>query len=362
MVSLCAAMAGSTARQAREQVGRFASEKAGAMAQPLDAFGTASKQVVDRFYNNLAEGFAKGFSLDEARGELHSGGEGLNNNSSLVDKFNASSGAVATVFARKGDDFVRISTSLKQQDGVRAVGTLLGSTHPAMVAVLAGQTYTARALLFGKHHMTRYQPVRDRGRKVVGLLCIGFGVDKDEAGTRLVQSAGSTMDEIVASVQHVTDVIGAISSAAAAQSQGIDQVNSAVAQCDQMTQQNAARAEESAAAAESLREQAQRLYVVVGTFQLDASKGAAVATALAASPVRAKAAASQPSGEAVTPTQAPPHTAAHNPPDKPPYTPPHTPPHTPPTCPAEAAQALIAQARETSRSAGSSTDDGWASL
>jgi methyl-accepting chemotaxis protein len=85
-----------------------------------------------------------------------------------------------------------------------------------------------------------------------------------------VQDAGSTMDEIVASVRRVSDIIGEITAAASEQNDGIGQINVAVSQLDQMTQQNAALVEESAAAAESLREQAQRLAGVVGTFKVDA--------------------------------------------------------------------------------------------
>ena len=194
MIGLCAAMAWSTARQARQQVGLFAGEKAGAVAHSLDAFDGASKQVTERLHNSFAEGFAKEFTLDETNGELRSWGEGLNNNFSLVDKFNNSTGAVATVFARKGEDFLRISTSLKKPDGERAVGTLLGKAHPAMVAMLAGQPYTGRALLFGKHYMTRYQPVRDGGGKVVGILFIGFDLSAFQASLEQMVSDGKLFD------------------------------------------------------------------------------------------------------------------------------------------------------------------------
>ncbi|HEY0957317.1 MAG TPA: methyl-accepting chemotaxis protein [Roseateles sp.] len=97
---------------------------------------------------------------------------------------------------------------------------------------------------------------------------IGASVERVESGARLVQDAGSTMGEIVGAVQRVTDIMGEISAGATAQSQGIDDVNRAVTQVDDMTQQNAALVEESAAAAESLREQAQRLAQVVSQFRV----------------------------------------------------------------------------------------------
>jgi len=83
-----------------------------------------------------------------------------------------------------------------------------------------------------------------------------------------VHDAGTTMNEIVASVQRVTDIIGEISAASTEQSQGIVEVKGAIGEVDQMTQQNAALVEESAAAAESLKEQAIRLASVVSTFRL----------------------------------------------------------------------------------------------
>ena len=89
------------------------------------------------------------------------------------------------------------------------------------------------------------------------------------SGTDLIGlDAGTTMTEIVASVQRVTDIIGEISAASTEQSKGIVEVKGAISEVDQMTQQNAALVEESAAAAESLKEQATKLSAVVSTFRL----------------------------------------------------------------------------------------------
>ena len=102
---------------------------------------------------------------------------------------------------------------------------------------------------------------------------IGVSVSKVESGSRLVATAGETMTEIVGSVQRVSDIIGEIAAAASEQSTGIANVNTAVSELDEMTQQNAALVEESAAAAESLREQAERLAQVVSIFQLSGTSG-----------------------------------------------------------------------------------------
>lgn len=97
---------------------------------------------------------------------------------------------------------------------------------------------------------------------------IGASVERVEAGSRLVADAGRTMNEIVSSVQKVADIIGEVTAGIAEQSGDIGSVNTSVEQLDEMTQQNAALVEESAAAAMSLREQAQHLNQLVGTFRL----------------------------------------------------------------------------------------------
>ncbi|TDP61603.1 HAMP domain-containing protein [Roseateles toxinivorans] len=97
---------------------------------------------------------------------------------------------------------------------------------------------------------------------------IGASVERVESGAGLVTQTGAVMEEIVSSVKRVTDPIGEIASAATEQRDGIAQVNVAVSNLDQMTQQNAALVEQSAAAAQSLREQAQRLAEVVSVFKV----------------------------------------------------------------------------------------------
>ena len=97
---------------------------------------------------------------------------------------------------------------------------------------------------------------------------IGASVEKVENGTQLVSNAGQSMEDIVAQVQRVSDLIGEISSATGEQTIGISQVGEAVMQLDQVTQQNAALVEQSAAAADSLKHQAARLSEIVSVFRL----------------------------------------------------------------------------------------------
>jgi len=104
---------------------------------------------------------------------------------------------------------------------------------------------------------------------------IDTSVQRVEAGSTLVDQAGSTMQEVVASIRRVTDIVGEISSASQEQSQGVAQVGEAVTQMDQVTQQNAALVEEMAAAASSLKAQAQDLVQTVAVFKLSAADAAA---------------------------------------------------------------------------------------
>ena len=107
----------------------------------------------------------------------------------------------------------------------------------------------------------------DAAREIKSLITASL--EQVEQGTRQVGDAGSTMKEILASVQRVTDLIGEITVSASEQSTGLDHINNAVADLDRMTQQNAALVEQSAAAAESLQQQAQTLSAGVARFRVE---------------------------------------------------------------------------------------------
>ena len=201
----------------------------------------------------------------------------------------------------------RIGDIIGTIDGI-AFQTNILALNAAVEAARAGEQGRGFAVVAGEVRSLA-QRSAEAAREIKSL--IGASVERVEAGTRLVQDAGGTMGEIVASVQRVSDIIAEISSAAGEQSSGIGQVNGAVAQLDQMTQQNAALVEQSAAAARSLREQAGKLSRVVASFRLQGLHGAdaaaapaapavpAVALAPAATPAAAKGAAAAPAVRAV---------------------------------------------------------------
>ena len=153
------------------------------------------------------------------------------------------------------------------------IGVIDGIAFQTNILALNAAVEAARAGEQGRGFAVVASEVRslagrsaDAAKEIKSL--IGASVEKVESGSRLVKNAGNTMDEIVSSVKRVTDIIGEITAAAAEQSDGIGEVNTSVNQLDQMTQQNAALVEQSAAAAESLRDQAQRLSQAVSVFKL----------------------------------------------------------------------------------------------
>jgi methyl-accepting chemotaxis protein-2 (aspartate sensor receptor) len=140
---------------------------------------------VQRLSNNFAGHFSESFTLDSTRvvdiaGKLTpmlcSGATILNLNFALPDQFMERTGASATLFAKMNDDFVRVTTSVKSQDGKRAIGTTLDRSHTAYRLLLSGQSYIGYATLFGKQYMTKYDPIRDSSGKVIGVMYVGLDV------------------------------------------------------------------------------------------------------------------------------------------------------------------------------------------
>ena len=180
------------------------------------------------------------------------GGDVVSQVVSTMDEINSSSKKIA--------DIIGVIDGIAFQTNILAL-------NAAVEAARAGEQGRGFAVVAGEVRNLA-QRSAEAAKEIKSL--IGASVEKVDSGSKLVADAGQTMQEIVHSVQRVTDIIGEITAAASEQSDGIGQVNTAVVQLDQMTQQNAALVEESAAAAESLKDQAKKLADVVSVFRIHA--------------------------------------------------------------------------------------------
>jgi methyl-accepting chemotaxis protein-1 (serine sensor receptor) len=185
------------------------------------------------------------------------GGDVVNNVVATMEEITASS--------RKIADIIGVIDGIAFQTNILAL-------NAAVEAARAGEQGRGFAVVAGEVRNLA-QRSAEAAREIKSL--IGASVDKVEAGSRLVGTAGSAMQDIVTQVKRVTDLIGEISSATVEQTSGIGEVSLAVTQLDQVTQQNAALVEESAAAAESLKHQAQQLAQAVSVFKVGAEHGVA---------------------------------------------------------------------------------------
>ncbi|MGY5958771.1 Methyl-accepting chemotaxis protein [Kosakonia sp. BK9b] len=110
--------------------------------------------------------------------QLKGGDTELHNNNTIPDDFLNRTGAIATLFVRSGDDFVRVATSLRKENGDRAIGTKLDTASPAFAPVMKGDVYRGLALLFGKRYITQYQPVKDASGNTIAILFVGVDISR----------------------------------------------------------------------------------------------------------------------------------------------------------------------------------------
>ena len=105
---------------------------------------------------------------------LHFGATKMNNNFVLVDEVQKEAGGTATIFVKSGDEFVRVATNVKKDDGSRAVGTILDPKGKAFAAIAKGGSYFGGADILGKPYVTGYEPIRDASSNVIGIYYVGY--------------------------------------------------------------------------------------------------------------------------------------------------------------------------------------------
>ncbi|USX12107.1 Cache 3/Cache 2 fusion domain-containing protein [Oxalobacteraceae bacterium OTU3CAMAD1] len=179
----------STSSMLKERAKSNVANSLNGISNTVEVFNNAMTNEASSFARLFAAGFGAGkFTLDPAAKVEIAGkptptlahdGKALNMDFSIPDKFTSDTGVIATIFAADGEEFVRVSTSLKKENGDRAVGTQLDHAHLSYAPLRAGNSYIGLATLFGKQYITQYDPIKDDGGKVIGVLFIGLDISKN---------------------------------------------------------------------------------------------------------------------------------------------------------------------------------------
>jgi hypothetical protein len=105
---------------------------------------------------------------------IYFGSAKMNNNFDLVDEVVKEKGGTATIFAKSGDEYVRVSTNVKKDDGTRAIGTILDPSGKAIAAIRNGEPFYGEVSILGKPYVTGYEPMRDTAKNVIGIYYVGY--------------------------------------------------------------------------------------------------------------------------------------------------------------------------------------------
>jgi methyl-accepting chemotaxis protein len=246
--------------------------------QNADSVATGSTQIAQGNNDLSSRTEEQASALEETAASMEQLGTAVRHNADNALQANQLAQGASTVAMRGGevvgevvqtmkginDSSRKIAEIISVIDGI-AFQTNILALNAAVEAARAGEQGRGFAVVAGEVRALA-QRSAEAAKEIKGL--IEASVERVEQGAVLVDQAGSTMNEIVASIRRVSDIMGEISAASKEQSAGVAQIGEAVSQMDQTTQQNAALVEESAAAAESLRVQAHQLVDAVSVFRL----------------------------------------------------------------------------------------------
>jgi methyl-accepting chemotaxis protein len=257
-----------------------------------DAIGTASQQIAAGNADLSQRTEEQASSLEETASSMEELASTVKQNAENAKQATQLASSASEVAIKGGTvvgEVVQTMSSINESSKKIAdiIGVIDGIAFQTNILALNAAVEAARAGEQGRGFAVVASEVRTLAQRSAGAAkeikeLISDSVGKVEAGTRLVDNAGKTMEEIVSSVKRVTDIVSDIAAATQEQSSGIEQVNTAVTQMDQVTQQNAALVEQAAAAAESMREQAGSLGTAVAVFNIGSNDRAAETAPVAA--------------------------------------------------------------------------------
>ncbi len=243
------------------------------------SIATASNEIAAGNLDLSARTEQQASSLEETAASMEELTSTVRQNADNAHQANQLALAASGVAAKGGDIVGKVVDTMGSIDAssrkiVDIIGVIDGIAFQTNILALNAAVEAARAGEQGRGFAVVASEVRSLAQRSASAAkeikdLIGDSVGQVNIGTKLVQEAGTTMREVVDSVARVNDIMSEITSASQEQRIGIDQVNEAIAQMDQVTQQNAALVEEAAAAAASLREQADALADVAGGFKLE---------------------------------------------------------------------------------------------
>jgi methyl-accepting chemotaxis protein len=242
------------------------------------ALGTASVQIASGNADLSARTESSASSLQQAAAAMQQINDSVHHNADSARQAASVANQASAVAANGGALIGRLVETMTQISGsaqqiAHITGVIDGIAFQTNILALNAAVEAARAGDAGRGFAVVASEVRalaqrsaQAAREIKGL--IGQSTETVDNGARLVADTRQTMDDIVSHARQVCQVLGEIGQATSEQANGISQINQAVGQLDQSTQQNAALVEESAAAADSLRQQAERLVQVVGRFRV----------------------------------------------------------------------------------------------